>query len=150
MALSRLLLRSLFILWELIIAVTCFFLYGFLEVVANRGHIAAILLGVYLVQYYRYYLISGSLFIAYVAGLYLQLQEVAFSAFLLMLLNTMFMQYRQASDTIVSFRPYEEEIRQFLFEKDPSKLSKVDSMLKLYRGREKTLLNLLQSKYHHD
>jgi len=148
MALSRLMIRIMFILWQVSIAVTCFFVYGFMEAVASRGHVVAILLGVYLVQNYRYYLISGLLLTAYVAGFYLQLKEVAFSAFLAMLMNTMIMQYRQPTDTIVNFRPCEEEIRQLLFDKDPNKLSKVDAMLLKYKGREKTLLNLLHSRYH--
>lgn len=140
--------RFMFALWQVMIAISCFFLYGFLEAIASRGHVVVILLGVYLIQYYRYYAIPGLLLVTYVAALNLQFQEFAFFSFLAMLLNTMMMQYRQPSDTIVNFRPHEEEIRQLLFERDPSKLARVDGMMQKYRGREKTLLNLLRSKYH--
>lgn len=141
-------LHSMFTLWQVSIAITCFLIYGFMEAIATRGHVIAILLSVYLIQYYRYYIIPGLLLIAYTVCLFLQFREMAFSAFLGMLLNTIVMQYRQPTDTIVNFKPSEEEIRQLLFEKDPNKLSKVDGMLAKYRGREKTLLNLLRSKYH--
>ncbi|CAM9821258.1 unnamed protein product [Chrysoparadoxa australica] len=52
-----------------------------------------------------------------------------------------------SSDVVVSFRPFEEEIRSFLSRHEPRKLCKVDQMLDTYSGREKELLAKIKLKY---
>lgn len=42
---------------------------------------------------------------------------------------------------VIHWRPYEREVRNYLFENDPSLLHLVDSLLDEYRGEEKNLLN---------
>lgn len=48
------------------------------------------------------------------------------------------------SDYVIHWRPYEKEIRKYLFENDPSLLHRVDDLLDKYRGEEKNLLNELK------
>jgi hypothetical protein len=48
---------------------------------------------------------------------------------------------------LIQFKPYEAEIRQYLLQKDPSLLHKVDGLLVKYEGKEDELMRKLRSKY---
>ncbi|CAM9136373.1 unnamed protein product [Ectocarpus sp. 4 AP-2014] len=50
-------------------------------------------------------------------------------------------------DDPVPWKPYEEEIRELLFQNDPSRLHLVDSELRQYKGRERELLRKYQARY---
>ncbi|CBJ26397.1 expressed unknown protein [Ectocarpus siliculosus] len=50
-------------------------------------------------------------------------------------------------DDPVPRKPYEEEIRELLFQNDPSRLHLVDSELRQYKGRERELLRRYQARY---
>ncbi len=53
----------------------------------------------------------------------------------------------QDEDDKVNFRPYEEELRSFMFKTKPSKLHRVDGWLDKYYGREREFIDKLKTKY---
>ncbi|CAM9872141.1 unnamed protein product [Ectocarpus fasciculatus] len=53
-------------------------------------------------------------------------------------------------DLKVPRQPYEEEIRELLFQNDPSRLHLVDAELRRYKGREVELLRMYQALYAQD
>eukprot|EP01039_Chlorochromonas_danica_P001735 gene1735-1895_t len=70
-----------------------------------------------------------------------------FLFFIVLLLLLVLPKSYHVDDTKVRFRPYEEEIRQYLFTVDPSALHKVDGWLDKYRNRESELLRKVKAKY---
>lgn len=52
-----------------------------------------------------------------------------------------------SGDLEVEFRPYEQEVRQFLRKHDWAMLHKVDSLLRKYEGQEEILMDKLRNKY---
>jgi hypothetical protein len=51
------------------------------------------------------------------------------------------------SEVLVTFKPFETDIRQFLMRKDPMKLHLVDDMLEKYGGDGESLLEVLTKEY---
>lgn len=121
--------------------------YGYLQITTHNGYVLSILIGLYFL-YYRNLKILVFLFLCLnFAGIYFSNEYYLFFGFLSMILTLFITKYQLTDDTFVKMKPYEKEIRQFLFIHNPSKLHKVDDWLVKYAGREKTLIENLKAKY---
>lgn len=130
--------------------------YGYIEAISGRGYVVAILFGLYLAWSSKYFfmplLFTVLQILSAVDGVTLLYNfdhraEIRLCSFGALLLISLFLEQRERDDTVVSFRPYEEDIRQFLMERDPNLLPRVDSLLIKYKGKEKQLFQKLQAKY---
>lgn len=130
--------------------------YGYIEAISGRGYVVAIVFGLHLAWSSKYFFLP--LLFTVLQGLsavegidFLQdighRAEIRLCSFAALLLISLFLEQRERDDTIVSFRPYEEDIRQFLMERDPNLLPRVDSLLIKYKGKERQLFQKLQAKY---
>lgn len=133
------------------------FSYGYVEALCERGYAVAIFFGICLMWRRKYSFLPMILTIIHGSSISpdyghalwgpSMMPRVQLGSFIGLLLWSLFMEQGEEDDTLVKFRPYEEEIRQFLLEKDPSLLSRVDSLLIKYKGKERQLLQKLKAKY---
>lgn len=143
--------------WSLIVAVVVFLAYGYVEVFSKRGYVVVLAFGALLTWKCKYFILplmfTASYFMTLIqhpslAAIFLNNnQEIKLFSFVMLLLISLFLEQREEDDTVVEFRPCEEEIRQYLLERDPSLLPRVDSLLIKYKGKERQLLQKLKVKY---
>lgn len=133
-------------LTEALGAAATFLLYGYFQWLNNSGMIVGIVLSLYVARGSRWF--GKVVAIAYLASLWHQNDLLQFALFVALDALLLVLPASQSEDdTLVQFRPYEEEIRQYLFKADPSVLHKVDTWLDKYRGRETELLRKVKEKY---
>lgn len=128
-------------------AITIFLIYGSVEKVFQSGIYVTIALSLYLMRYVSLWK-SLLLLATHLVSYYYQLRAVVFLSFFF--LNALFLfgsYYRNDDDTFVQLKPYEKEIRQLLMKYNTEALTRVDSLLLKYKGREKQLLKKIQDKY---
>ncbi len=140
-----------------LLVITVALSYGYIEAFCQRGHAVAIIFGLFLIYRCKYFLLPMIFTFAHVLSLSKDYantllgssyhKELQLGSFAALLLISLFLEQREEDDTIVKFRPYEEDIRQFLLEKDPSLLPRVDSLLIKYSGKERQLFQKLKAKY---
>jgi hypothetical protein len=133
--------------WKCVLSVLIFLIYGYMEKVFRAGVFVSVLVGLYLM--FNTSLWKGLLLLlAHLIAQVYQLRLLIFITFVLLELGFFFSVRREVDDSLVFFRPCEQEIRQLLWKHNRKGLDKVDHLLiTKYRGREKELLRKLQAKY---
>jgi hypothetical protein len=118
----------------------------------NSGWIFSVSLALYLF-YQRGILFPTFLSICGVVLQFNQQEKLTYLFFFLLEISFFFSsgssrsQRNEIDSEIVQFKPYEAEIRQYLLQKDPSLLHRVDGLLLKYEGKEDELMRKLKSKY---
>lgn len=142
--------------WSLLVATSILLAYGYVEAFSQRGYVVTLTFGLYLVWKCKYFLLPLIFATMHMLAVSshpefrinsARNQEIRLGSFAILILISLFLEQREEDDTIVKFRPYEEEIRQFLLDTEPALLSRVDSLLVKYKGKEKQLLQKLKAKY---
>lgn len=119
--------------------------YGYFQKVSASGFLVAVVLGLRFLSQRRW--LPSAAFVAYLATLFVEVESVQSTAYLFLASSLLWSSPREQSDTEVRFKPFEEEIRQFLFKHDHTVLHKVDGWLAKYAGKELELLERVKAKY---
>mmetsp|Transcript_3720 Transcript_3720/g.5809 ORF Transcript_3720/g.5809 Transcript_3720/m.5809 type:complete len:476 (-) Transcript_3720:186-1613(-) len=132
--------------FRLVLAVTLFFLFGYLEQELSCGIVVSILLSIYLLMCGARILPMLAL-IAHFFATYFGSKPGMLLSFVSLDIMFLFLQSTPGDDTTVSLRPYEAQVRSLLFQYNPVQLNRVDAMLDEHIGREQELLYKLRKEY---
>lgn len=135
-------------LFKLLISFCILILFGYVEHQFEVGYVVTLLLSLTLFKKgSRIALLLG---IAQIGLMFFKLLYPNYIIFLLLEFVLLFALPKNDDGLTITMKPYEKEIREFLYKHDPSVLHEVDSRLSEFQGKEYEYYELLLSKYSSD